>query len=190
MPPSARITSQSTTTVRGPSPGRSVTALSERPIRRSISRVRPPAPLRSRLRLVWVARGSIPYSAVTHPAPLASLHAGTPSATEAVQRTLVSPKDTRHEPSAYGAASPSSEITRSSPSPRSILSRGPAFPVKRVLPGQPLPSLRPAAARGGGPPRDGEVRVRRSARAPRRRPEPPSPRPARRAFHSGAPRDP
>jgi hypothetical protein len=40
------------------------------------------------------------YSAVTQPSPLPLRQRGTPSVTEAVQKTLVSPKETRTEPSA------------------------------------------------------------------------------------------
>ena len=103
VPPSAWITSQSTITCRSPSLGRSTTARSERPISRWISCVRPDClPLAaSRLPRVWVARGSMPYSAVTHPWPLPRRNGGTFSSTLAVHSTRVSPKLTRHEPSAW-----------------------------------------------------------------------------------------
>ena len=68
---------------------------------RWISWVRPLAPVRSRRVRVWVARGSIAYSAVTHPAPLALRQCGTPSTTEAAHRTRVFPAEMMHEPSAY-----------------------------------------------------------------------------------------
>jgi hypothetical protein len=102
VPPSAWITSQSTMIWRSPSALRSTTARSERPISRWISWVRPDClPLAaSRLPRVWVARGSIPYSAVTQPCPFPRRKGGTLSSSEAVTRTRVSPKETRQEPSA------------------------------------------------------------------------------------------
>ena len=102
VPPSAWMTSQSTITCRSPSFFRSTTARKDRPIRRWISWVRPDClPLAaSRLPRVWVARGSIPYSAVTQPWPLPRRNGGTFSSTEAVTSTRVSPKLTRHAPSA------------------------------------------------------------------------------------------
>ena len=48
-----------------------------------------------------VARGSMEYSAVTQPSPLPLRQRGTPSVTEAVQKTFVSPKETRTEPSGW-----------------------------------------------------------------------------------------
>jgi hypothetical protein len=45
-----------------------------------------------------VDAGSIPYSAVTQPLPLPSIHRGTLSCTEAVQMTLVSPIEISAEP--------------------------------------------------------------------------------------------
>jgi hypothetical protein len=71
VPPSACSTSQSSVIVRSPSSDRSNTQRSERPIRRWISCVRPLClPLAaSRSLRVWVARGSMPYSAVTQPSP-------------------------------------------------------------------------------------------------------------------------
>ena len=71
VPPSAWITSQSTEICRSPSLGRSTTARSARPIRRWISCVRPegwPTVASRRVRSL-VARGSMPYSAVTQPRP-------------------------------------------------------------------------------------------------------------------------
>src|SRR5690606_28314069 len=50
-----------------------------------------------------VARGSMPYSAVTQPWPLPRSQPGTLVSTEAVHRTLVLPKATRQEPSAFMA---------------------------------------------------------------------------------------
>src|SRR5436190_6084861 len=79
-----------------------MTARRERPMRRLISWVRPPILPRtdSRSPRVLVARGSMEYSAVTQPSPLPLRQRGTPSLTVAVQKTFVSPKETRTEPSA------------------------------------------------------------------------------------------
>ena len=80
-----------------------VTARSERPISRWISCVRPPTrPAEaSRCVRVDVARGSMPYSAVTQPLPLLRRNGGTRSSTLAVQITLVRPASTSTEPSAW-----------------------------------------------------------------------------------------
>ena len=98
VPPSACSTSQSSEIVRSPSAARSNTQRSERPIRRWISCVRPLCLPRaaSRSLRVWVARGSMPYSAVSQPSPLPRLCGGTLSSTEAVHSTWVSPKDDEH----------------------------------------------------------------------------------------------
>ena len=101
VPPSAWMTSQSTQIVRSPSFGISTTARSDRPTRRWISCERPLGPFRSRDVRVLVERGSIPYSAVTHPCPRPFRNGGTFSSTEAVQSTLVSPKETSTEPSGW-----------------------------------------------------------------------------------------
>src|SRR3954468_9749481 len=79
-----------------------MTARRDRPMRRLISCVRPPILPRtdSRSPRVLVARGSMEYSAVTQPSPLPLRQRGTPSLTVAVQKTFVSPKETRTEPSA------------------------------------------------------------------------------------------
>ena len=73
MPPSAWITSQSTSNVRSPSCLKSMTERRLRPMSRWISCVRPPCLPRaaSRSLRVLVARGSMPYSAVNHPRSLA-----------------------------------------------------------------------------------------------------------------------
>ena len=68
--------------------------------------------MRSRDVRVFVARGSIAYSAVSHPSPRPRRHPGTPSSTDAVQSTRVAPNETRHEPSAYGATARSSVTGR------------------------------------------------------------------------------
>ena len=101
VPPSAWMTSQSIVTVNSPSRFMSVTARSDRPIRRSISIERPLRPFCSRGVRCAVEAGSIAYSAVTHPARLFLRHAGTPSSTVAVQSTRVSPNSARHEPWAF-----------------------------------------------------------------------------------------
>src|SRR3954471_11953979 len=54
------------------------------------------------------------YSAVSQPSPLPRRQPGTPSSTEAVQRTRVAPKLIRQEPSAYGATPRSKLTTRRS----------------------------------------------------------------------------
>ena len=102
VPPSAWITSQSIWIVRAPSFSSATTARSERPISRWISSVRPDCLPRaaSRSVRVLVARGSIPYSAVTQPWLLSFRNGGTRSSTLAVQTTFVSPNSTSTEPSA------------------------------------------------------------------------------------------
>jgi hypothetical protein len=54
----------------------------------------------SRSLRVLVERGSIPYSAVSHPCPVPLRNGGTFSSTLAVQSTLVSPHSISTEPSA------------------------------------------------------------------------------------------
>ena len=80
----------------------SVTARSDRPMRRWISCVRPDGrPLAtSRSLRSDVEPGSIEYSAVTQPLPRPRIHGGTRSSTDAVHRTLVLPADTSTEPMA------------------------------------------------------------------------------------------
>src|ERR1041385_1227533 len=113
VPPSAWRTSQSTRMVYSPKAIVPIAARSERPMRRWISWLRPPGPLRSRAVRSRVARGSMAYSAVTHPSPLPFLKGGTPSSTLAVQWTRVPPARIRQEPSAYGLAPRSSARGRS-----------------------------------------------------------------------------
>src|ERR1043165_632274 len=113
VPPSAVRTSQSTLIVNSPNAIVRIAARSERPMRRWISMVRPPAPRRSRSVRSEVARGSMAYSAVTHPSPLPFLNGGTPCSTLAVQWTRVPPIRIRHDPSAYGLAPRSSVRGRS-----------------------------------------------------------------------------
>ena len=102
VPPSACSTSQSTTIWFSPTATRSVTARSERPMRRWISCVRPDClpfaasrPTRSGL-----DPGSIEYSAVTQPLPLPRSHGGMRSSTDAVHSTRVRPNSTSTEPAA------------------------------------------------------------------------------------------
>ena len=102
VPPSARMTSQSILIWRSPSFSRSIMARKERPIKRCISCVRPdclPRAASLSIRL-WVARGNMPYSAVTQPCPAPRRKGGTFSSTEAVQITCVLPTQIRQEPSA------------------------------------------------------------------------------------------
>ncbi len=102
VPPSAWITSQSMTIWRSPSACRLVTARKLRPMRRWISWVRPvglPDTDSRRVR-VWVARGSMEYSAVTQPRPWPRSQGGGLSSSDAAQRTWVLPNFTRQEPSA------------------------------------------------------------------------------------------
>ena len=97
------MTSQSIQTVRSPSASRAVTARRERPISRWISWVRPLGRprLASRAVRVDVARGSIPYSAVTQPLPAPRRNTGTFSSTLAVQMTRVRPASMRTDPSGW-----------------------------------------------------------------------------------------
>src|SRR5258705_382171 len=80
------------------------TDLSDRPISRWISCVRPPTfpVVASRVLRVLVARGSIPYSAVPQPLPVLRRNCGTRSSTLAVQITFVRPASMNTEPSACG----------------------------------------------------------------------------------------
>src|SRR5262249_24279846 len=115
-PPSAWITSKSMEICRSPSLGRSTTARSARPIRRWISCVRPegwPAVASRRVRSV-VARGSMPYSAVTQPRPCPLSQGGMRSSTLAVQLTCVLPNLMRQEPSACIDTARSIDTRRSS----------------------------------------------------------------------------
>ena len=86
---------------RSPSAEKSTAARRLRPISRWISWDRPSIrPLRpSRSVLVWVLRGSIAYSAVTHPNPPPLRKGGTRSSTVAEQSTLVSPVEIMQLPS-------------------------------------------------------------------------------------------
>src|ERR1043166_7044140 len=71
-------------------------------MRRWISAVRPDGRCDSRAVRVFVARGSIAYSAGTQPRPLLRMNRGTRSSTDAVQITFVPPTSINAEPSAYG----------------------------------------------------------------------------------------
>ena len=100
VPPSACSTSQSIEIWRSPSWVISTMARSARPIRRWISCVRPDAwpTVTSRRVRSEVARGSMPYSAVTQPRPWPLSQGGTRSSRLAVHRTWVSPNLMRQEP--------------------------------------------------------------------------------------------
>src|SRR5580658_6940284 len=91
--------------VLSPSALGSTQARSDLPTRREISIVRPPSrPLTdSRSPRVFVARGSIAYSAVTQPSPLPRRQRGTSSATLAAHSTRVRPNSTSTEPSAWSS---------------------------------------------------------------------------------------
>ena len=122
VPPSACSTSQSTVIWRSPSASRSSVARSERPIRRWISTVRPfclPAEASRRVRSS-VARGSMPYSAVTQPRPWPLSQGGSRSSSVAVTSTWVSPNLTMQEPSAYLTTPRSSDTARSSSGARRL----------------------------------------------------------------------
>ena len=84
---------------------RSVTARKARPIRRWISWVRPPCRpwAASRRERLLVARGNMPYSAVTQPLPAPFRNCGTEFSKLAAHSTLVRPNSTRTEPSAWQA---------------------------------------------------------------------------------------
>ena len=114
VPPSAWMTSQSSLIDISPMASKSVTARRLRPIRRWISWLRPDWPpwRASRPVRVLVARGSMPYSAVTQPWPEFLSHGGTRSSMVAVMNTLVSPKPAMHDPSACLAKSGSSATAR------------------------------------------------------------------------------
>ncbi len=169
VPPSAWRTSQSMVIVHSPIAARSTQARNERPISRWISCVRPPTWPRSRRLRVLVARGSIPYSAVTQPAPLPFRHPGTPRSTEAVQSTFVRPAAIRHEPSAYIAA------LRSSVTGRSASALRPSFLTR---PSSPVPGWMSSSGRrpgGSSPPALRPRGPRRRRRWRRRCNRPPSP---------------
>src|SRR5665811_703557 len=105
VPPSAWSTSQSRTIVFSPNAFVSMTARRLRPISREISWVRPPIrPLTdSRSERVFVARGSMAYSAVTQPSPLPLRQRGTPGVNDAAHNTRVLPNSTRTLPSAWSS---------------------------------------------------------------------------------------
>src|SRR5258708_638744 len=122
VPPSACSTSQSTVIWRSPSASRSTVARKERPMSGWISAVRPfclPADASRRVRSS-VARGSMPYSAVTQPRPWPLSHGGSRSSSVAVTSTWVSPNFTMQEPSAYLTTPRSSDTARSSSGARRL----------------------------------------------------------------------
>ena len=85
-----------------------MTERSDRPISRWISCVRPPTlpAVASRCVRVVVARGSMPYSAVTQPLPVLRRNGGTRSSTLAVQMTRVRAGLDEHRPFGVRAGSP------------------------------------------------------------------------------------
>ena len=93
----------------------STQARRDRPTSREISCVRPPGrPLiDSRSPRVFVARGSIAYSAVTQPRPLPRRQRGTSSVALAAQSTRVDPNSTSTEPSACSSQCRVIRISRS-----------------------------------------------------------------------------
>src|SRR6516162_1764427 len=93
-----------------------MTARRLRPISRWISTVRPPClpAVASRRLRSSVARGSMPYSAVTQPRAWPLSQGGRRSSSVAVTSTWVSPNFTKHEPSAYLTTPRSSDMARSS----------------------------------------------------------------------------
>ena len=109
-----KIRPQSSVTVTSPICERSTTARSARPISRWISCVRPDRLPRaaSRSSRVCVARGSMPYSAVTQPWPELRMNGGTRPSTLAAQSTSVLPMRIRHDPSAWREKPGVSEIGR------------------------------------------------------------------------------
>ena len=103
VPPSAWMTSQSIMIVRSPSAFVSTTERRLRPIRRSISCVRPDCLPRtaSRCVRVSVALGSREYSAAIQPSPVPRRKKGTRSSIEAAQMTFVLPISMSTEPAGY-----------------------------------------------------------------------------------------
>jgi heat-inducible transcriptional repressor len=81
----------------------------------------------------WVARGSIAYSAVIHPLPEPRSQGGAFSSTDAVHSTLVSPNDTRQEPSANRATPRCSVTGRNSSGERLDGRMAHASPLDRSL---------------------------------------------------------
>src|SRR6218665_3649337 len=126
VPPSACSASQSICTVFSPIAFVSTTARRLRPMRRLISCVRPPIfPLTdSRSLRVFVERGSIAYSAVTHPLPEPIIHRGTPFVNEAVQSTFVRPNEMSALPSACALHPRSIVTSRRAPGGRPAARRG------------------------------------------------------------------
>ena len=95
----------------------------------------------SRAERVWVARGSMPYSAVIQPLPVPFRNGGTRSSIDAAQKTFVWPSVIIAEPSAWRATSVSIPTGR-----RSAGLRPSGLGVARVIA---APSAR--AVRRGAP---------------------------------------
>ena len=101
VPPSAWMTSQSIQTVRSPSAGEvghRAQRSADQPLDLLGAAARPCPCDASRWVRVLVARGSIPYPAVTQPLPVLRRKVGTRSSTLAVQMTLVLPALNQHRP--------------------------------------------------------------------------------------------
>src|SRR6201993_4494881 len=151
VPPSACSTSQSTVIWRSPSASRSIVARSERPIRRWISTVRPPCLPADASRRVrsCVARGSMPYSAVTQPRACPLSQGGSRSSSVAVTSTCVSPNFTRQDPSAYLTTPRSSETARSSSGARRLGRMGGLQEVERQVEKRTVAELVGGGTEGG-----------------------------------------
>src|SRR6202040_1277023 len=161
---------------RSPMASNSTTARNERPIRRWISSVRPPwRPLDASRRVrSSVARGSMPYSAVTQPRAWPLSQGGRRSSNVAVTSTWVSPNFTKHEPSANLTTARSSVMLRNSsgcrrlgrmkppgggkcPRQRNMRQSGPAFTgaSRRPQERRPVVNLAMGGANGQFCPREG-----------------------------------
>src|SRR4051812_14370169 len=95
-----------------------------------------------------VARGSMPYSAVTQPRPWPLSHGGSRSSSVAVTSTWVSPNLTMQEPSAYLTTPRSSDTARNSSGARRLGRMGILHKIQGKT------GLR-GAFRGAGPERQG-----------------------------------
>ena len=165
VPPSACNTSQSTITWRWPSAARSIAVLSERPMRRCISLVRPPTRRATRS---GDEPGSIEYSAVTQPRPRSRSQRGTFSSTDAVQSTLVPPNSASTEPFAMRVKSRRNRRGLNSSNLRPSARR----PSKSITIMDEPVTLRRRARDG---PRPRRLRTRRSPRPAGRRDRSPAP---------------
>ena len=125
-----------------------------RPMRRWISMVRPLCRPRTASRgvRVGVAPGSMLYSAVSQPRPEPRSHAGTPSLTDAVQSTCVSPSSMRAEPAANLATPGVMRNGLSSSAPRPVLTWSSSPRRRRAArPAGCVPASRDARRGGAAP---------------------------------------